>query len=554
MRENHKKEYINIQTGEKLDWERVEQLPDNAMLKVRPDLWIEWDFEKNNEPGFDIWKMTQGSNKKTWWICKDCQSSFDSNIASRIRGRGCPYCSGQRVNHTNSLMSLNPELASEWHPTKNGDLTPLDVTLGSGKKVWWKCKKCTSDYKNTIAGRHSSNQNCPYCAGNKVNQTNSLATINSKLALEWHPTKNSKTPDEVTCNNNRKVWWLGTCGHSWDALISSRTKGQGCPFCSNKSVLRGFNDIWTTNPELASLLANPEDGYKYTQGSKQKVDWECPNCSEIIKEKSITDINCHRLACITCSDGFSYPEKVMWSLLNYLNVDIVRQKQFKWSDGKRYDFYIPSLNMIIETHGIQHFKESNRGRTLEEEQENDRRKRELALQNGIVNYIEIDCRESDFDFIKNNILKSGLIDMYKLSDVDWNEIYKKSTTGIYSEILKMWNSFKYKTPKELAVELKISDATVRRYLNNASKKGLCVYDKNKMIQIARLKTRKPVVRISNEEYKTYESLKDAANSVNTKCSGDIVKCCKGRQRTAHGYMWMYKEDYDKYIEEQSKLA
>ncbi|RKJ16688.1 hypothetical protein D7X33_47280, partial [Butyricicoccus sp. 1XD8-22] len=131
-------ELVNIQTGEVLDWDRVEGLKDNAMLKVKPELWIEWDFEKNSNLGFDVWKVTKASSSKVWWICPKCNSSYDSIINGRcVRNRGCSYCAGRKVNDTNSLASLNPELASQWHPNRNGNLTPQDITCGSNKKVWW---------------------------------------------------------------------------------------------------------------------------------------------------------------------------------------------------------------------------------------------------------------------------------------------------------------------------------------------------------------------------------------------------------------------------------
>ena len=61
--------------------------------------------------------------------------------------------------------------------------------------------------------------------------------------------------------------------------------GHGCPVCNNKVIMRGVNDMWTTNPELASLLADPNDGYKYARCSQKSVDWKCPNCHSLVKNK-----------------------------------------------------------------------------------------------------------------------------------------------------------------------------------------------------------------------------------------------------------------------------
>lgn len=67
---------------------------------------------------------------------------------------------------------------------------------------------------------------------------NDLATVNLDLAAEWHPTKNgSLLPSQVTAGSSKKVWWLGKCGHEWEAGVSSRNKGIGCPYCSGHRAI-----------------------------------------------------------------------------------------------------------------------------------------------------------------------------------------------------------------------------------------------------------------------------------------------------------------------------
>ena len=81
---------------------------------------------------------------------------------------------------------------------------------------------------------------------------NSLLDINPIVSSEWHPTKNnSLLPKDVGANSNKKVWWLGKCGHEWQATINNRNNGRGCPYCTNRKVLNGFNDLLTKKPELA---------------------------------------------------------------------------------------------------------------------------------------------------------------------------------------------------------------------------------------------------------------------------------------------------------------
>lgn len=389
---------INIQNSQTLDWDRVETLKDNAMLKVKPELWAEWDFEKNDGLGFDVWGLTYGSRKKVWWLCPKCKSSYDMLVKERTTDK----------------------------------------------------------------------QNCPYCVGSRVNHTNSLASLNPTLAKEWHPTKNKKTPHEVTAGSSKKAWWLGECDHEWEAAIKSRNLGRLCPFCYGVETLVGFNDMWTTDPEQAKLLLHSEDGYKYRKSSNVRVDWKC-FCGFIIRDKSINKIADRGLSCPKCKDGVSYPEKIMINLLNSLGVFFVYQKTFEWSNSKRYDFYITSLKIIIETHGKQHYEEYDRGerRTLEEEQANDKYKHEMAIANGIEpeNYIVIDCRRSNLNWIKNSILNSRLAELFDLSGVDWKEIHKQSITSIVRSVCKDWNDGEHRL-EVLARKYSLHTETIRRYLKN----------------------------------------------------------------------------------------
>ncbi len=401
------KKLVNIKTNKLLNLDRVKELQNNSILKVKPKLWEIWDFEKNDELGLDIWTMTKGSHKKSWWYCPICDNSYDQQVKNKINGYGCPYCVGQRVDIANCLATSHPELASQWHPKLNDKLTPYDVTYGSNKYAWWICDK----------------------------------------------------------------------GHFWKAQINSRRNiNCGCPYCSGHKAWKGFNDIWTTNPELASKLLNPEDGYKHSQWSNKVVDWKCPNCKELIKNRKISTVNNNGLVCPNCSDKLSFPEKIMYNLLKYIEIEFEYDKTKQWSKGKRYDFYIPSLNTIIETHGEQHYKGGfkSKRKNLESEQENDKLKYEMALQNGITHYIVIDCRIRDFEYIMNSILNSKLIHVLDLKNVNWNKIMKDSQKSINIKMLELWN--KGLNLSEISLEVCMHNDTISRILRNFAKLGLCEYD------------------------------------------------------------------------------
>ena len=120
---------------------------------------------------------------------------------------------------------------AEWHPIKNGHLKPTDVTMGSGKKVWW-LGKCGHEWEAFISNRNKG-RGCPYCSHNIVlSEISDLQTLNPTLASEWHPIKNGRlVPRDVTVKSNKKIWRLRKCGHEWEATINNRNKGNGCPKC-----------------------------------------------------------------------------------------------------------------------------------------------------------------------------------------------------------------------------------------------------------------------------------------------------------------------------------
>ena len=252
------------------------------LTTVNYELALQWHPSKNDN--LSPMDVTANSNRSVWWICEKGHE-WKASVCSRSNGCGCPICSGKKVLvGYNDLASIVPFLADEWHPTKNGSLTPFDVTAGSGKKVWWQCKY-GHEWQAVISSRKVG-YNCPYCAGQKViNGHNDLATANPFLATEWHPTKNGKLlPTNVMAGTNKKAWWLGKCGHEWEASISSRNAGRGCPYCASKKLLTGFNDLKTLNPCLASEWHLTKNGELTPRDvmpeSNKSVWWQCKNGHE----------------------------------------------------------------------------------------------------------------------------------------------------------------------------------------------------------------------------------------------------------------------------------
>ena len=205
-----------------------------------PDLVAEWHPTKNDFGPFDI---TASSAKRVWWVCP-LGHEYESVAYSRDRGHGCPVCAGLVVlPGFNDLATVEPEIAAEWHPTKN-ETTPQDWTRGNSKVSFWWLGKCGHEWTAEITHRTVMRHGCPVCSGFRVIEgQNDLAHLRPDLASEWHPSKNDLSPSQVTLGSDRPVWWLGRCGHEWRATIASRTKGRGCRRCNSASRSSGESSL-----------------------------------------------------------------------------------------------------------------------------------------------------------------------------------------------------------------------------------------------------------------------------------------------------------------------
>ena len=207
-------------------------LGENDLASQKPMLIKEWHPTKNeNLTPADVCCY---SHRRVWWVCEEGHE-WEASIESRACGGKCPYChpgSGRFLPGFSDLSSQKPLIASQWHPTKNGDLTPDQIPCYSPMTAWWRCEK-GHEWEARISSRTYYDQKCPYCAGKRVlPHFNDIATTHPRIASQWHPTKNGDlTPEDVSHGSNQKVWWLGECGHEWEAKVSQRTAGGECPEC-----------------------------------------------------------------------------------------------------------------------------------------------------------------------------------------------------------------------------------------------------------------------------------------------------------------------------------
>lgn len=242
--------------------------------------------------------VTVASHTKVWWLCEEGHE-WETKVSQRTKPKptGCPTCyainrqTGYRAPRPGQSLAENAsfDLLSQWHPDKNGHLTPSDVTAKSGQKAWWLCPEGHT-FEALISNR-SNGSGCPMCSGNNVFPgINDLATTHPELAAQWHPAKNERTVNSVAADSSGKAWWQCDLGHEWEALIGSRTRAKTkCPYCSGRLAISGETDLATTHPQIAQ-------------------EWH-PSRNEHVKVDNVTERNVTP-AWWLCKDGHNWQATV----------------------------------------------------------------------------------------------------------------------------------------------------------------------------------------------------------------------------------------------------
>lgn len=350
-----------------------------------------------------------------------------------------------------------------------------------------------------------------------------------------HLSPHSTTTVTKICDN---------CGKVIRKIKYERLRGTKEHYCMECKCLNN------THPHIAKMLKNKDIGFQVTYGSRKKTEFICPDC-KYVDIKQIKSVVYQGFSCNRCSDGVSYPEKFMTNLLIQLKCQFVNQlskTSLSWCDNYKYDFFLPELNCIIETHGAQHYEESHGkwGIPLYKIQLNDKVKEKLAKDNKITNYITIDCRKSEAMHLKKSILESELPKLlnFKECDVNWLSCHDYAKESLIKKCCDLWD--RGMNVEEIEKALMITDTTIRRYIAIGLELNLCKRN------IEDLRLRKIVQLTKEYEFiREWEKMIDASKKLNIHDT-NIRSCCKGKKRqSAGGYKWMYKEDYDKYIEEKN---
>lgn len=360
--------------------------------------------------------------------------------------------------------------------------------------------------------------------------------------------KNIEILDDEYINSNTKLKCKClniNCNYIWHANWSNLSFGKGCPAC-NSNILSDKNRLSIIRPDLIKYFKNKTDAYNCSIRSNKIFDCICPDCG-YEKRLSAETLYSSGFCCNKCRIGGHLPERFVSSLLKELGVNYIQQYSPVWSNRRYYDFFIKDYNMIIEVHGEQHYKQSKRGRPLEEEESNDLYKKTTAINNGIEdkNYIIIDARKSNLQYLKESCIIS-LSGLFELCNIDWINIFEKSQKSIVKEVCDYWNNKdELETAESVSKIFNINKTTIISYLKDGTDIGWCCYDpKYEMLKTGQKNGGSGAKKIY--KYDTdmnliceYESAHAAARDVGVSVTG-ISECANKKQKTSAGYIWRYE--------------
>jgi len=545
----------------------------NDLATVAPEKIKEWDYDKNGSLTPE--DVTAGSGKIVWWKCEKGHE-WKTPICSKF---SCPFCSGiKAIPGENDIFSIFPSLEKEWDYDKN-TISPQNIKLGSEKRVWWKCKKGHNWFVSPnmrirkVSTGYKITQ-CPFCYGrNAITGENDLATINPELVQEWNYEKNKDlTPQDIMTCSGKKVWWICNKGHEYKTTIANRKNGRGCPYCSNKKVLIGYNDLLTTNPEIAlewdyekNKKLTPKD---VTCGSQKKVWWKCNRCG-FNWETSVYNRSLNK-NCPKCNleNVSSFCEQAVYYYVKQIFCDAINTDKHL---GMELDIYIPSRNIAIEYDG-EAWHNSQYKIQL------DKKKNELCLANNIelirirepglkmIDNCTVFVRDEtnkkeSLDIVikqvinhispENNLSIDCERDTPLILDQYASKKTENSLVAIYPDIAAEWHPTKNGnlTPD------RINKGTGRKvwWLGRCGHEwNMAVCDRTKPIRkdkygnitqkprgcpiCSRKQRFKKVKNIDTNQI--FESVNDAAAFYNCNPSC-ITNCCKGQNETSMGYHWEY---------------
>lgn len=322
------------------------------MMKILEQLEKEWHPLKNN--GIKLSELNLGSHKKYWWKCER-NHEWESPLRNRVnKDIPCPYCSGRKIIiGETDLATTHPEIVKEWSDKNN--INPIEISAGSNQKIIWECE-LKHEWTISPNSRTSQRSGCPYCANKKILKGfNDLASLNPEIAKFWDFDKNVLTPYELGNGSGKKVWWLCEKNHSFEMTIWNRVKnGKNCPYCSNRRVIKGFNDLESQYPKLAKEWDYDKNDFnpnEFVFGSHTKAWWKCDKNHSWKTQIAFRATHIRQSGCPDCSKRVSKGETEVRKFAE----NIIQEKSLNNSrqiiSPYELDIYFPNEKLAIEFNG-----------------------------------------------------------------------------------------------------------------------------------------------------------------------------------------------------------
>ena len=382
-----------------------------SIVIIYPNIASQWHPTKNGDKKFEDY--SSGSHYEAWWICnkkclEGCAHEWKTSIKNRCKNNsGCPFCINFKQCIHTSIITTHPDIAKQWHPTKNIDKNPEDYHAGSAVMAYWLCTKkhieclavaeeikkaeggatlaapaatgigalieyCPHEWSTTIRHRCQLNHGCPCCSRNQNTCIHtSIITTHPDIAKQWHPTKNGdKKAYNYSHGSQESVWWQCNnkcsegCLHEWQTSIANRCSGDtGCPYypCLNRNPLKCciHTSIVTTHPDITDEWAEVQNmDYKpsqFTRGSGFMAYWLCPAGHKPYRA-SIDHRTGRGDGCPNC---YLKTEGKVCKWLDSLDIKYEKRYSLDGMIYKRelyFDLYLSDYKIIIEIDGEFHFR------------------------------------------------------------------------------------------------------------------------------------------------------------------------------------------------------
>lgn len=336
-------------------------------------------------------------------------------------------------------------------------------------------------------------------------------------------------------DNNRKAYIVKSLiypeAETYIATESNLKRGDKCKYKQGKAVCKG-NSLYDLE-YIRKYIIDIDDAKKITQNSRKKCKFKCPNCG-FEKLMPVANLTNQGFKCNICSNKLSYPERFITAYLELKNIKYKYQHKEKSLQNRIFDFYLYELDIYLECHGIQHYDKNNIWYNHSVLQDMD--KRRWGKENN-KQLVELDCRFSEFDYIKNKVNESILP---KIGNSDIKRIVEKiknNETDNVKEVIEL-----YKTCK--------SSYVVSEKLKINHKKVLMILKQNNVPIFSRIKK----VKCLNTNH-IFKSSQEAAEWCGVKNKDSIASCARGNSKysgkhpvTGERLYWEYVEDSDFYFE------